>query len=201
MKKNILYGALIISTCVISGFVFGPSENLMEANKKMMQNMKALPMTGNPDHDFATMIAEHHKGAIEMCQIELQSGKDENTKSMARKMKEAQEKELNQLQAFTEKHKVEGHHDHKEMSKEDPFSKKMMKNMQEMENKMKSMKMTGDVDKDFTKMMIEHHKDGIEMAKAEVAHGKNQEMKSMAQKMIQDQQKDINDLQKLVAKK
>lgn len=163
--------------------------------------MKALKMTANPDHDFASMTIEHHKGAIAMCDIELQSGKDENTKSKALKMKEAQEKELKVLQAFTEKHKVEGHQNHAEMSKEDPFSKKMIKNMQTMENKMKTMKMTGDVDKDFSKMMIEHHKDGIEMAKAEVAHGKNQEMKSMAQKMMQEQQKDINELQKMTAKK
>ncbi|MBX9852484.1 MAG: DUF305 domain-containing protein [Cytophagaceae bacterium] len=187
-----------------SGHNMGSSEdssmNLMAVMSKSMQAMKDVHMSGDPDHDFASMMIEHHTGAIEMCDIELKSGKDESIKSLAGKMKLAQTKDLNQLQAFTESHKAEGTHDHEKMAK-DPFSMKMMKNMEAMDSKMKNMKMEGDVDKDFATMMIDHHKDGMEMAKAEIAYGKNKEMKSLAQKMIQDQQKDISELQNLLSKK
>lgn len=58
----------------------------------------------------------------------------------------------------------------------------------------KEMKMTGDVDKDFATMMIDHHRQAIAMAKIEVAKGANPELKAMAQKMIDQQQKEIGEL-------
>lgn len=60
---------------------------------------------------------------------------------------------------------------------------------------MKSMQMTGDVDKDFATMMASHHQDGIEMAKMELKNGMSDKLKKMAQKSIDDQQKDIKEFQ------
>ena len=66
----------------------------------------------------------------------------------------------------------------------------MNKNMQEM----KSMQSTGNPDNDFAAMMKTHHMGALEMAQAEVAQGTNAEMKAMAQKMIDAQQKEIAEL-------
>jgi uncharacterized protein (DUF305 family) len=38
-----------------------------------------MPMTGNPDTDFAAMMIPHHQRAIEMAKIELQYGTDFRT--------------------------------------------------------------------------------------------------------------------------
>ena len=54
----------------------------------------------------------------------------------------------------------------------------MMKGMQEMQ---KMMSMSGDTDKDFATMMIHHHRQAIEMARVELAQGKNSELKQQAQ--------------------
>ncbi len=51
--------------------------------------------------------------------------------------------------------------------------------------------MSGDTDKDFAMMMKTHHQQALDMAKAEVEHGKSAELKAMAQKMIKDQTKEI----------
>ena len=56
---------------------------------------------------------------------------------------------------------------------------------------MHSMKPTGDADYDFAMMMKHHHQGAIDMAKSEVAGGTDETMKAMAQKMIDDQQKEI----------
>jgi uncharacterized protein (DUF305 family) len=72
----------------------------------------------------------------------------------------------------------------------------MMAGMQ----KMQGMQPTGDTDKDFAMMMRMHHQQAVEMAKAEVQHGKSPELKAMAQKMIKDQQKEIGQLDKWLAK-
>ena len=66
----------------------------------------------------------------------------------------------------------------------------MNKNMQEM----KSLQSTGNPDNDFAGMMKIHHMGALEMAQAEVAQGTNAEMKAMAQKMIDAQQKEIAEL-------
>ncbi len=55
---------------------------------------------------------------------------------------------------------------------------------------MHSMKPTGDPDYDFAMMMKHHHQGAIDMAISEVAGGTDEEMKQMAQKMIDEQQKE-----------
>ena len=48
---------------------------------------------------------------------------------------------------------------------------------------MGDMKMSGDVDRDFAKLMIPHHQGAIDMAKIEIEHGENEELKTMARLM------------------
>jgi len=72
----------------------------------------------------------------------------------------------------------------------------MMSGMQEMQ----SMKPTGNVDKDFAMMMRMHHQQAIQMAKTELARGKSPELKAMAQKIVQDQAKEIAELDAWLAK-
>ena len=50
---------------------------------------------------------------------------------------------------------------------------------------------TGDVDQDFAAMMIPHHQGAIDMAVAELRHGRNEQLKRIAQEIIVDQQQEI----------
>jgi uncharacterized protein (DUF305 family) len=59
---------------------------------------------------------------------------------------------------------------------------------------MRQMKPTGDTDKDFARMMKMHHQQALEMAKVEVQHGKSPELEAMAQKIIKEQRKEIEKL-------
>ena len=56
------------------------------------------------------------------------------------------------------------------------------------------MKMTNDPDHDFATMMKMHHEGAIEMSKIELTKGTNAGLKQVAQKIINDSKKDINDL-------
>jgi uncharacterized protein (DUF305 family) len=64
---------------------------------------------------------------------------------------------------------------------------KMMKNME--------VTFTGNTDVDFVRAMMPHHQGAIDMAKVELAHGKNPDMRKMAQKIIRDQEKEISQMQ------
>jgi uncharacterized protein (DUF305 family) len=53
------------------------------------------------------------------------------------------------------------------------------------------VKPTGDVDRDFVAMMTPHHQGAIDMAIAELRHGRNEQLKRVAQEIIVDQQQEI----------
>jgi YVTN family beta-propeller protein len=52
------------------------ARELMNGMAKMDRDMMAAPMTGDPDHDFASMMIPHHLGAVDMAKAELLHGKD-----------------------------------------------------------------------------------------------------------------------------
>jgi uncharacterized protein (DUF305 family) len=54
-----------------------------------------------------------------------------------------------------------------------------------------NIKPTGDVDHDFTAMMIPHHEGAIEMAQAELQHGRNQKLLRISQEIVVEQLQEI----------
>jgi hypothetical protein len=54
-----------------------------------------------------------------------------------------------------------------------------------------AVKPTGDVDVDFSAMMIPHHQGAIEMALAELRYGKNEQLRRIAQEIVVEQQQEI----------
>ena len=62
--------------------------------------------------------------------------------------------------------------------------------MTKMMNDM-AIKPTGDVDHDFTAMMIPHHRGAIDMAQAELQYGRNQKLLRIAQEIVVEQLQEI----------
>jgi uncharacterized protein (DUF305 family) len=52
-------------------------------------------------------------------------------------------------------------------------------------------KPSGDVDTDFAAMMIPHHEGAIDMAVLELRHGRNEQLRRIAQEIIVEQQQEI----------
>ena len=75
--------------------------------------------------------------------------------------------------------------------------KSMMKNN---DDKMASMKMTGNADVDFAMMMRVHHQGAIDMAQAELRDGKDGQMRKLATTIIAAQKKEIAQLDRFLAK-
>ena len=50
---------------------------------------------------------------------------------------------------------------------------------------------TGEVDRDFVRMMIPHHQGAIDMAVAEIRYGTNPGLKRIAQEIVIEQQQEI----------
>ena len=72
----------------------------------MDSGMKAAPMTGDPDHDFAAMMIPHHQGAIDMAKAELLYGKDPVLRRLAQEIIVNQEQEIEVMSMRLKKHKT-----------------------------------------------------------------------------------------------
>jgi uncharacterized protein (DUF305 family) len=59
-----------------------------------------------------------------------------------------------------------------------------------------TMEPSGDADKDFAMMMVPHHEGAIDMAKLELQHGKDPQLRAMAEKIIAAQEAEIAELKK-----
>ena len=69
------------------------------------------------------------------------------------------------------------------LSENDAAMNKMMADM--------TIKPTGDVDRDFVAMMVPHHRGAIDMAKAELKYGHNEQLRRIAQEIVVTQQQEI----------
>ena len=72
--------------------------------------------------------------------------------------------------------------------------KAFMEGMMQTHDPMMQSMMAGDPDVAFACAMIPHHQGAINMAQVELQHGDSEEMKQMAQKVIDAQKKEIEEL-------
>ncbi len=172
------------------------SSGLMTAMNTMMEKMNAFKPEGNTDHDFAHMMMAHHQGAVDMSALELKEGKDATLRAMAEKISADQQREIKDLEAIATR--LDGAPtNYKPKDPADPFTSAMKTSMDGMMNMGQP---TGNVDADYAAMMVPHHQSAVDMAQAEVAHGRDTKLKEMTQGMITAQQKEIQQFKEWQAK-
>lgn len=86
------------------------------------------------------------------------------------------------------------HSDSQEASGSPAWSE-LQRSMESMHEALSSLKSTGDNDEDFVRLMLPHHQAAIDMAKAELTHGQNPQMRRLAQEIITDQESEIQLMQ------
>lgn len=157
----------------------------MSMMEKSMQDMMQMKMTNDPDHDFASMMKMHHQSAIEMAQHELQNGQDTMIKGMAQTMITKQKQEIEAFDKFLSSHKPAANNE--------DASNNLMKAMHKQTDPAEPL--NNNADHDFVAMMITHHKSAVEMSEGILKSGKDQAVKTMANKIIADQKKETDQLQ------
>lgn len=167
------------------------SNEVMDKMHDHMESMRKIKLTGDPDNDFALLMAEHHKGGIEMAEEQVDEGTDTMLVNMAKRMITMQKDEREKLDDFAE--------DHKPASRDTSATMKLMQPMKDMMAKMDHSK-TGTTDYHFASLMSMHHQSGIDMVDAYLKQAKVPAMRTMAQKIKDDQQKDKKKLDAWLAK-
>lgn len=198
MKATIIY--LLALFCAITfagcddddkGLETQPHDKneMMSIMHDMSEEMSAMQMTGDADHDFSMMMKMHHQGAINMGKKELEKGDDATIKAIAQTMIDMQQSEIQALQTFLDSHTVTP------SEEGEMWGMEAMEAMERMNRNSDLEVLTGDTDHDMAILMINHHQSAMDMAQSLLHHGHHEDLKEMATKMIEDQSKEIKDLQ------
>ena len=67
----------------------------------------------------------------------------------------------------------------------------LLASMEKMHTAMSAVERSGKSDIDFARLMIPHHQGAIDMAKAELLHGEDAQMRRLAQEIITEQHLEI----------
>ncbi len=88
----------------MSGNIGESTKGYMQAMMSMHQPMMQGAMAADPDVAFNCSMIAHHKGAIAMSKVQLQFGKDEESKKMAQKTIDNQTKEVEEMTKWVMEH-------------------------------------------------------------------------------------------------
>jgi len=153
---------------------------------KMMNEMHTIKPTDNNDIDFALMMSIHHKGAVEMSDLQLKKGNNMELKNFAKQVIADQQKEIRFMKDFITRSPKSQDDD------SEYFQAAMNSSMGVMMNE---SIIYNDVDKDYAVQMIPHHQSAVEMAKVYLEKGKDPALKKLSQDIISSQAKEISWLQ------
>jgi uncharacterized protein (DUF305 family) len=82
-------------------------------------------------------------------------------------------------------------HQHSPRGPAPSYWTELIESMNRMHAAMASLETSGNEDEDFVKLMLPHHQAAIDMARTELQHGKDRQMRRLAQEIIADQQAEV----------
>lgn len=134
------------------------------------------------DRAFVTDMVPHHQSAVEMAEIAKQRGDSEFVKTLADDIATSQSREISTMRREDRALQSAG---------VQRGSLGVPDHMKGMDGNPASLRTADPFDAAFIRMMIPHHEGAIEMAKVEIAKGKDPELKSLAQDIIDAQQREL----------
>lgn len=140
-------------------------------------------MTGNADQDFLRMMSDHHKGMVAMAQLATEAKRAAPVVQADGRKLEA--KQFTELKSMVTK---------LEQQFKDPYEPKIMPSNQAMLEALGAKSGT-DFGRTFYQNVVKHHQEAIEMIDQSIPKMKDATIKAMAERMKQDQSKEIAEFQ------
>lgn len=147
------------------------------------------------DVSFAAQMIPHHQQAIEMSQLADERAASDEVKELATQIEAAQGPEIETLTGWLEAWGEETPSDDMDHSDMGHGTDSGMSGMMDAEQMSTLESASGAAfDRMFLQLMVDHHEGAVEMAKIEVTDGENSDAIDMAQKVISDQQAEIDQM-------
>ncbi|WP_433668239.1 DUF305 domain-containing protein [Nocardia sp. CA-136227] len=145
------------------------------------------------DVTFLQMMYPHHAQAVEMAKLVPTRSQNQELLTLAKAVEAAQTPEMQQITTLLQSFG-------KPAPSADMGGHAGMDGMMTKDQMAKLESLSGpEFDKLWMQMMIEHHKGAITMANTELAQGTNADSKAMAQAIVNAQQQEIDQMNKMLA--
>lgn len=166
-----------------------------ESMTKMHEEMMVGMAYNDPDTAFAQGMLGHHIGAVDMAEIELKYGTDDEMRKLAQEIIDAQQPEIEQMKAW-----LASHPDTAESTADtQAMQQAYADGMDAMHGDMMLGIADPVPDMAFARGMLPHHIGAVDMAKIQLKYGKDEEMRQLAQEIIDAQQPEIEQMQRWIA--
>lgn len=189
MKLTLIKNALVMLS-LMAGITMNAQQG-MGLKAPMVETMTQLSnyqMTGDPDHDFASIMLIHNRGSLEMLDALSDSSASE-LPGLAKNIEQRVNVEIKELEKFS--NETNGHSPNTEFV----LDMKTFLGKAKEDIKRHSF-LTGEMSQDFANMMTADHEQAIGILNMELKYGKNAELKKLAQKMLDSNEKELSELQK-----
>ena len=158
---------------------------------------EAEDVHNDADTMFAQMMIVHHEGAIEMADLAVEKADSEEVRSLAERISAAQGPEIEQMTSWLKTWGeetsptggMEGM-DHGGMDMEGMSQEEAMAELESLSG--------AEFDQRFLELMIAHHRGAVDMAQDGLDGGENPQALELAQKIIDDQEREIAEMEQLL---
>jgi uncharacterized protein (DUF305 family) len=181
---------ILVFSVVVSPLAFG--NEVAHAGDQMPMMKNSPNATKAPfDLQFIDTMIQHHEGAVKMAQMALDKGQNKKIKKMAQNMIDDQQSEITKMKEMRKSSYVDKPG---ALNMEFPG---MMDSMKGMDMKKLEKSSGNDFDILFIDMMTAHHQGAIVMSEETLKKASSQNIKDMAQGIIDKQRKEIAEFKQI----
>jgi uncharacterized protein (DUF305 family) len=201
LRRGVLAGAAVTALIVLSA-CGGADTSSGSGMDHGGMTTSAAPSSGTAVNDadvaFAQSMIKHHQQAIEMAAVADSRAAGTDVKQLAAKIRQAQQPEIDTMSKWLTAWGQPAPMPSMESSMPSMDHGSMPGEMTEADMTELMSAKGAAFDKQFLTMMISHHEGAIEMARQEVAQGSNPDAKTLAEKIINDQQAEITTMKDML---
>lgn len=159
---------------------------LADSTAKQAKQQKHTQPASAPqnDHVYASHLAHHHRDGIAMADAVIANGASDEVEAIARRIKASQQRDIPTLEAHKPEAKTKAM-----MPPTDPDMKRGMARLKAAKG--------AEADALFLELMMAHHASGLTMTHSAMHHLDDVELRSLAEKTIASQAREIGELQRL----
>jgi uncharacterized protein (DUF305 family) len=161
---------------------------LVEAVQLLLHRQDTVPRTGNRDHDFALLLALHHRAALRMARLELEQGQDSTLRAVAKLLRTNQQQHVQQLRLATARLDNPSPNYNPRNAK-DAFVRRTAAALDTLLQPLGALR--GNVDQDFAALLRAHHRAVGVLLQAEETLGRDAGMRQLARSIGAAQQPQV----------
>lgn len=193
MRTTVLAAALSLTA------LFGAACSSDDSTVTAPEEDAAVAKHNEADVVFAQGMIPHHEQAVEMAQLAADRAESDQVLDLAERIEAAQEPEIEEMTAWLDAWDEDvpsgsGMDDHSGMDMGPGTGMMSAEDMEALDASSGS-----EFDQMFLEMMILHHEGALEMAEAELADGEYPDALALAQRILDTQQAEIDEMNMILA--